>query len=376
VRREKGVIKMSEEITDADLLTLVEEDIIKKPPEKAPEKVEEPKVEPKPVTLEINEKEIKSFIELTDRELEEEKSKSQSELLELELGKEKKVEPSVTLSEITEKPRTAEEVAGEALEAIKIKKIEEKEIEVKLGVKEEEEFDLSPAEVGESIAIVVVGDKASGKTTFVLNPKYFSGKIAAITMDEMTQHIWSEIYKKDPRIVIYDGLRYYNPATSEEIVDSASRSLLYLSKLLVKEISPKKFDWILWDCSEELQEICEMAMRKDAGFKAKDGVPWQYWRLRNMHMDNLFNKSLKVAKKGIIFTLYTIYRDIKESGEIMYTKKDIKWAGNLKTQSLVIIETLKKVTSDGKKYYMNVESSKVPSRFKETDTLIDVTVKY
>ena len=239
-----------------------------------------------------------------------------------------------------------------------------------------EKFDLSPARISDSIAVVIVGDKGSGKTTLVFNPKFFPGRIAAITMDEMTQHIWREIYKSDARITIYDGLRYYNPTTSDEIVETASKSLQYLSLLLIQEIENKNYDWILWDCSEELQEICEMAMRKDAGFKAKDGVPWQYWRLRNMHMDNIFNKSLKVARKGVIFTLYTGYRDVRESGEVMNTVKEIKWAGNLKTQSLVIIETSKRVTSEGKRYYMSIESSKVPSMFKETISPQDITIKF
>ena len=353
---------MSEEIiSDDDLLGLVKEDI--KPQPKAevtkPEhKVEQaaPKESPKP-TISLGDLTLGELKETTKQEVP--INKAEVGVLDIEI-------PEVGTAPIT--------VPTEVLKTEPI--LAAVPVVTDIFAPEAEKFDLSPAKISESIAVVIVGDKGSGKTTLVFNPKFFPGKIAAITMDEMTQHIWREIYKSDPRITIYDGLRYYNPTTADEIVDSASKSLQYLSLLLIKEIETKDYDWILWDCSEELQEVCEMAMRKDAGFKAKDGVPWQYWRLRNMHMDNIFNKSLKVTKRGVIFTLYTGYRDIKESGEVMNTLKEIKWAGNLKTQSLVIIETSKRVTSEGKRYYMNVESSKVPSLFRETPAPMDVTIKF
>ncbi len=68
-----------------------------------------------------------------------------------------------------------------------------------------EKFDTSPEPPGESRTFMIYGEKGDSKTTTALS---FPGKIAALSFDHKTVEIWAEFFENDPRITVYDAIRY------------------------------------------------------------------------------------------------------------------------------------------------------------------------
>ena len=237
------------------------------------------------------------------------------------------------------------------------------------------DFDLSLSKHHSKITAVVFGDKGTGKTSSVLSGKLFKGSISAISLDHMTEPIADELFPDRDDIFVYDGLRYYEETDKKMMLLSAHITVDYLNSILDK-IAENPTDWIMWDCSEKLQNICEMRMRRENNLGAFSGISNpNVWKERGMYMDSFFRRSFEIAKKGVIFTLYRGYKEIIRDGAVINTQSLPKWCGNLMTQTLVVLRTERKTSKrGGTKYYLVAESSKLPS-FIETDEWVDVTAE-
>jgi len=233
-----------------------------------------------------------------------------------------------------------------------------------------EEFDLSEEEPTGFISHMWYGLKGGGKTGGALS---YPGKIAALSFDRKTTKVKFSMYDGDKRIRVFDGIRYLDKDDAETWLESANKSYRYILKLLDGPIRKMKPDWILIDGTEIfIREICEMTMRARENLQAFQGVDFKLWEERNMFVDHIHNRCLKIAKRGIIYTAYVKETTSKiERGVIIEKAYAPKWAANIKTQvdTVIFVESLQ--NEDVREFWATVESSKNPDIV--TGLKVDIT---
>jgi len=235
---------------------------------------------------------------------------------------------------------------------------------------ETREYDTSPEKPSLQQTFMLHSLKGGGKTHLALS---FKGKISALSFDRKTSKVWIKDYNKDPRITIYDGIRYLRRKSPDEWLESAVESLYYIMQVLKDIEKNDQPDWILIDGSDILiGRICEMAMRFRNRFKAFQPFKWDYWRERNMYVDQIYDECLRIAKYGVIYTAYVTDKAFTiKNGIIVEQKRLPKWAANLKTQVDTVIHIEGAQTEDQREFWATVESSKTPEL--KTGLRVDIT---
>lgn len=234
----------------------------------------------------------------------------------------------------------------------------------------QEDFDFSEEPVGTKKTFMVYAEKGEGKTYFALS---FKGTKACISFDQKSADIKSEIYNNDKDIHIYDGVRYLNKMTPDMFIKSADRSFEYLNFLLDGTIRALKPDWIILDGLEILvRDICEMRMRYHEGLQAFEPFDFKLWAERNLYVDQIHLLCMNIAQKGVIYTAYVNDKAIKiVNREIIETKREPKWAGDVKYRTDVVIRLDTEEGDDIRKYVAYVESSKINAI--KTGLKVDIT---
>ena len=235
---------------------------------------------------------------------------------------------------------------------------------------ETKQYDTSPETPSLQETYMIYSLKGGGKTHLALS---FKGKISALSFDRKTSKVWLKDYKQDPRITIYDGIRYLRRKKPDEWLESAVESIYYIMQVLRDIEKDDKPDWILIDASDILiGRICEMAMRYRNRFKAFQPFKWDYWRERNMYVDMIYDECLRIAKHGVIYTAYVTDKAFTiKNGIIVEQKRLPKWAANLKTQVDTVIHIESTQTEDTREFWATVESSKTPEL--KTGLRVDIT---
>jgi len=223
-------------------------------------------------------------------------------------------------------------------------------------IKPEEEFDISPASEEGGVGIMIYGDKGEGKTALAFS---LPGKIACISLDQQSRIVWQEIYKKDPRIQVWDGIRYYSELSPELLLESSDKTLRYLNFLLDTAIKDFQPDWVMIDGTEILSRICEMTMRNRNNKMPFEGIANRnLWKERNMYMNQIHHKAMNVAKQGVVYTSYIKQKEINEGGVERKIDRP-KWAGDIELKTRVLIKVESETIKEGRNFYAIVESSKI-----------------
>jgi hypothetical protein len=235
---------------------------------------------------------------------------------------------------------------------------------------ETKQYDTSPEKPSLQQTFMMYSLKGGGKTHLALSSK---GKISAISFDRKTSKVWIKDYNKDPRITIYDGIRYLRRKSADEWLESAVESVYYIMQVLKTIEKNDKPDWILIDGSDiMIGRICEMAMRYRNRFKAFQPFKWDYWRERNMYVDMIYDECLRIAKHGVIYTAYVTDKAFTiKNGIIVEQKRLPKWAANLKTQVDTVIHLESTQAEGSREFWATVESSKTPEL--KTGLRVDIT---
>jgi len=272
--------------------------------------------------------------------------------LEQEILEPKPTEEQLKPEHIAEKPKT-EEKPKEPAELPKEERKEEKST-----------FDLSEEKEHLGETVLVYGEKGDGKTVFAFS---LTGKICCVSFDRKSLQIKNNYYKNDDRIKVYDGLRYIDKSSGDAWLESASKSIDYLNELLFKEVSKHQPDWIVIDNMEVFVRTCEMAMRERNNLKAFQPFSWDYWKERNMYVDQIHNLCQKFAKKGVIYTAY-INEQVQtiKDGKIVEMKRQPKWSADIKYQAETVIFVDSEKTPNGLRFFAEVESCKT-SKFRTGD---------
>jgi len=230
------------------------------------------------------------------------------------------------------------------------------------------EFDFSEDKGIPKEAYVIYGMKGHGKTALAFS---FPGTIACLSFDRKSLRVKKLMYKNDPRIKVYDAVRYMDYSSPEIMLETAEITFRYINALLDHIRDDVKPDWIVIDGSEIFERICEMVMRYRNNLMPFQGIANRnLWKERRMYIKQIHDKALNAAKKGIIYTTYTTEKEIVQDGELI-AKEDVpRWIDAILYETDTVIKVEAVWEQDTQKYYAKIESSKgsLPSGIKKEVT--------
>lgn len=224
---------------------------------------------------------------------------------------------------------------------------------------EDDEFDFSPEEPTEKEVWLMAGEKGEGKTDAALSfiNRSEEDTMVAIAFDNKTVRVWEKRYNKNPRVTVFNGMRYYKFSSKDGITKAAARSYKYLMKL-IDRIEKVKPDWILIDNSELFtRKIAEYYARYNWKLPPFSGAEWKLWDERNHYIQELFMRCYDIAKKGVIYTTYIRQTDtLIEDGRVIAKKETPKWVDAIKYETDFVVKTWREPGS--KTFLAEIISSK------------------
>jgi len=202
----------------------------------------------------------------------------------------------------------------------------------------------------------------------------FPGEILVLSFDRKSAIVKYNMYNSDPRIHVFDVVKYMDYSTPERMTESAERTFEYVNQLLDAYTTryPQP-DWVVIDGSQVFQQICEWTMRHRHNLGPFDGISnLNLWKERRMYIRQVHNKALNLAKRGVIYTTYVEKDEVVIRGEVVTRKDTPAWIDVLIYETDYVLYTYHDETR--KTYHVRVVSSKNDKRIK-SGTEVDVTGK-
>ena len=215
--------------------------------------------------------------------------------------------------------------------------------------------------------IVIYGNKGEGKTTTAYGLITPGSNVKVLSFDANSVLPLELDYIKDRELTIeaLDSLRPYDRSTAEDMLRT-SKNVCDWNMFLLDVIKKKdNTDWIVVDGIERYTEIGENAGRFELKIDKYQGTANQnLWKIRNMHVDNLFDKCVEVAKVGVIFIMYPkIDTTIVRMGQVVESEKVPKWVSKVAVESQIVIHTVREMNKDNAHYFAIIESSKKEKKY-------------
>jgi len=220
----------------------------------------------------------------------------------------------------------------------------------------EEEFEYEELlDKGKTI-VTIAAKKGCGKTRLALG---FPGKICALSFDRKTTSVKDSDYDSDPRIKVFDAVKYYTP-DSNFVRESATKSYKYILWLLDK-FKDEKPDWIIFDGAGIEAKMAEFVMRHREKLQPYQGIANRsVWKIRNAVLDTIHQKAVAIADKGVIYTTYTQFNEIVQDGTTI-TKTDVpNYVSDIlmETDIVLMIEKIYDQKSHKTTFFLRCDSSK------------------
>jgi len=232
----------------------------------------------------------------------------------------------------------------------------------------EEEMVVEEAKEEGAIGIMIYGRKGEGKTALALS---YPGTVAVLSFDRQALPVKRHYYNNDPRIKVYDAILYWNRASAEQLLETSDKTYRYINKIL-DHLEKNRPDVIVIDGSEIFQHICEMVMRYRNNLMPFQGISNRnLWKARNMYIDQVFLRALRIAKQAVICTAYVDKDEIIKEGETVIKEDVPRWVGTIMTDTRVVIRVRAVLKKDGQRFLAHIQSSKDP-RYK-TGMVVDIT---
>jgi len=228
------------------------------------------------------------------------------------------------------------------------------------------DFDMSEAKTSAQLVVTVYGHKGHGKTRLTFS---LPGTIACISFDKQSKPIKELEYNNDPRITVYDAIRYLDESDPQVFQESSEYTFKYVNKIL-KDITLNPVDWIILDGTDVMQQICEQVMRIRNNLGMSQGISnLNVWKERSLYLRQIHRQSVGACRRGLIYTTY-VEEVLKD--EDSYVKRP-KWTEHQLRESAVVIRVFSTVEANNRRFYADVESSK--TQLVKTGLHVDVTGK-
>jgi hypothetical protein len=230
------------------------------------------------------------------------------------------------------------------------------------------EFDFDDAEDTDEKKEIfsVYGYKNDGKTTISYGIPYKGDKVLVFSFDNKSIRPRDAPYIKDGNlnIKIINAIRFLDQSSEAKYLETCLTTHAYVLSIL--EQSKEKFspDWVMFDGTERMSGIMEIVMRAKNNLRPYQGIANRsLWRERKQYLDDIHQKAVDVAGKGVIYTMYSQKEEIIDEGAI--TKKfDIpRWIGSIMEETDIVIHAEAKFENNKRIYYARVEGSKIPDKY-------------
>jgi len=261
-----------------------------------------------------------------------------------------------------------EEVQSFGLPPISPLESKKKEIE-ELKAMEQMQFDFDEEEDTDEKKTIfsVYGLKNDGKTAICYGIPEPGEKILVFSFDHKSSRPKELPFIKpaELKIKVYDALKYIDKSTAD--VYQATSEVTYRYILSIMEQSLEKFgpDWIVFDGTEVLSSLMEQVMRLRNNLRPYQGISnLSVWKERKQYIENLHDRAVQTATKGVIYTMYT-EKDtvIDRDGQTIRMKDIPKWIGSVMRETDVVIRADAIFEKDTRVYLAYVEGSKVQDLF-------------
>ena len=224
---------------------------------------------------------------------------------------------------------------------------------------------IPPADDGhnQKEVVVVYGEKGKGKTFFGLS---FPGRLAVLSFDGKSYPIYKK-YFRGRDIKIWDVMEQEDSLSPERYVQSNVNIYNDIHNKVMSEVVAYKPDFVIIDGLEIMQRVCENVMRANNNLRAFQGIAARYlWRERRLYMRYIYLASKNASNKGVIYTTYTIQKEIIMDGEVKSRTDAPRWLDAVlyDTDTVIKVDT----AGDTKNFVFTatVESSKTIFRTGET----------
>lgn len=208
--------------------------------------------------------------------------------------------------------------------------------------------------------ISIYGDKGTGKSTLAYSLMAPKDSCYVLSFDKksMSPLDINVIKNMGLDVKVVNPTRYYTKRTDPIWLSSALESVDYINHLL-DYAEKHEFDWIIIDCTEILDEIAQFAMRARYKCGCFGGVQIPFWKERRRILDNVHDRAITLAKKGVIYTFYPTTEDILvRNGQVIDSKTAPKWIGKILNETDITIHTKSMFNNQNWQFMANIESSK------------------
>jgi len=237
-----------------------------------------------------------------------------------------------------------------------IKQIEEK-AKFEFSYEDAEEEDIG------KLVFSIYGLKGAGKTSVAYGIPEEGEKVVVFSYDHKSKMPLAFPFLKDKiKAKVLNAVKPLDKSSKELYLLTSEVTYEYNLFLLKKVEEIEEPDWIVFDGTEVLSNILEMVMRKRNNLLPYQGIgnP-NIWKERKQYIDDIHSKAMAIAKRGVIYTMYTEKDEIIKDGEVIRRKDVPKWIGSIMLETDVVIKTESEFEQGKKKYYAVIESSKIPT---------------
>lgn len=242
--------------------------------------------------------------------------------------------------------------------------------EVKPPETKKEDFKFEESEQSSKEVFCIYGKKGVGKTVLALS---FPGTITALSFDKKTMMPKMNFFKNDPRIKVFDAVKFYERGTDEKN-ESSEKTYNYVIFLL-DEIAKSKPDWILIDGVEIMSKIAEGVMRFRHKLSPYQGITnLNIWKERNDVVAQIHRRAVDACKKGVIYTTYTQLEEIVQEGSIVTRLEVPKYIDEVMWETDFVLHIINNFDEKTKKskFMLRIVSSKNDTKM-PTGIILDIT---
>jgi hypothetical protein len=223
----------------------------------------------------------------------------------------------------------------------------------------------------------VYGHKNDGKTTISYGIPHTGDKVLVFSFDNKSTRPKDAPYITAGKlqIKVMNAVKYLDKSSEAKYLETSAVTHAYILSLLQQATTKFAPDWVMFDGTEMMSGIMEIVMRSKNNLKPYQGIANRsLWRERRQYIDDIHMKSMEVASKGLIYTMYSQKDEIIDQDGTVMKKVDIpKWIGSVMEETDIVVHAETKFENNRKVFYARVEGSKIPDKY--PDGVYNVTNK-
>jgi len=220
----------------------------------------------------------------------------------------------------------------------------------------------------------VYGHKNDGKTTISYGIPEEGDKILVFSFDNKSKRPTEAEYitKANLKIRVINAIQFVDASDDGKYLATNAKTLRFIVDMLNQAKEKFAPDWVMFDGTEAMSRVAEMAMRYKNNLKPYQGIANRsLWQERKQFLTNIHRKSVNISNKGVIYTMYSQKDEIVIDGNTEKKTDVPKWVGSIMEETDVTIKAIARSEGGKRVFRAQIEGSKLPAEY--ADGLYDVT---